>query len=111
MLKVPGTYQGNEASNPTLGKKGEMHKEAETQISMTFAKHLESRILKTLFEVHPYEEVAYEIKTLENTNQHIGMGMVGELEHPLSEKEFLNYLKTKMNCFMHQAYCFTWETH
>ena len=63
-------------------KKATLHHEEETQITITFAKHLESEILKTLFKTHSYEEVAYEIITLENKNQHIGMGMVGELEEP-----------------------------
>jgi|SRR5690554_3444726 len=91
-----GTYKGNEASNPTLGKKGETHFENETQIAVTFPRHLESNILKTLFKTHSYEEVAYEVTTLENKNQHIGMGMIGELEQEMSEIDFLNTLKNKM---------------
>ena len=92
-----GTFNGNENSNPTKGAKGEIHKEQETKITVTYARHNESNILKTLFESHSYEEVAYEITTLENTNQHIGMGMVGELQNPMDEKHFLNFVKTKMN--------------
>jgi dinuclear metal center YbgI/SA1388 family protein len=92
-----GTYLGNENSNPAIGKKGELHTETETAISVTFKKHLESMILKTLFDSHPYEEVAYEISTLENTNQHIGMGMIGELEEPMDENECLEFIKSKMN--------------
>jgi dinuclear metal center YbgI/SA1388 family protein len=91
-----GTYKGNEATNPTKGKKGKIHFEKETQISLVFPKHLEPKILSTLFKVHSYEEIAYEITTLENKNQTIGMGMIGELEAPLSEGDFLNYLKEKM---------------
>lgn len=91
-----GTYKGNENSNPTLGEKGETHKELETQISVTFPKHLESQILKALFKTHSYEEVAYEITTLENKNQNIGMGMIGELENEMSELDFLKFLKTNM---------------
>jgi len=93
-----GTYNGNENSNPTVGEKGTTHMEEETQISFTYAKHLESKILQTLFTAHPYEEVAYEISTLENKNQHIGMGMIGELAKPMNEITFLEFLKTKMKC-------------
>ncbi|BAO76288.1 Nif3-like dinuclear metal center hexameric protein [Winogradskyella sp. PG-2] len=98
-----GTYLGNENSNPAIGKKGELHTENETAISVTFKKHLESKILKTLFEAHPYEEVAYEITTLENTNQHIGMGMIGELKESMSATDCLNFIKDKMNteCIRH----------
>ncbi|QRM90944.1 Nif3-like dinuclear metal center hexameric protein [Lacinutrix sp. WUR7] len=101
--KGVGTYKANENANPTLGKIGETHQEAETQISVTFAKHSKSTILQALFKTHPYEEVAYEIVTLENNNQHIGMGMLGELENAMTEADFLKYLKTKMqaSCIRH----------
>ncbi|WP_111308078.1 Nif3-like dinuclear metal center hexameric protein [Confluentibacter sediminis] len=92
-----GTFNGNEHSNPTIGEKGRTHLEKETQINITYAKHLESQILQTLFKTHSYEEVAYEITTLENKNQHIGIGMIGNLKAPMTEKDFLSYVKNKMN--------------
>ena len=100
-----GTYKGNINSNPSKGKKGTLHFEPEIQISVTYAKHLESKIIKTLFKVHSYDEVAYEITSLENKNQHIGMGMIGELEKPMEEASFLKYLKSKMNtkCVRHSV--------
>ena len=102
-IEGKGSFKGNEASNPVKGKKGEIHFEEETQIGITFAKHLENNILKALFEVHPYEEVAYEITTLENQNQHLGMGMVGEFEKAMDEKAFLKFLKKTMqtDCVRH----------
>ena len=102
-IEGEGTYLGNENSNPVIGKKGELHTEKEVAISVTFKKHLESKILKTLFEVHPYEEVAYEVTTLENTNQHIGIGMVGELKNAMETEDCLNFIKNKMNtaCIRH----------
>ncbi|MBP0904457.1 Nif3-like dinuclear metal center hexameric protein [Mariniflexile gromovii] len=100
-----GTFNGNDTSNPTKGKKGITHTEAETKITITFPKHLEYKILQTLFKSHSYEEVAYEVTTLENKNQQIGMGMVGELEESMSELDFLSYLKTKMDtkCIRHSS--------
>ncbi|WP_136479964.1 Nif3-like dinuclear metal center hexameric protein [Cognatitamlana onchidii] len=101
-----GTFNGNKESNPTKGIKGTIHKENETKITVTFEKHLESRILKALFKNHSYEEVAYEVISLENKNQAIGMGMIAELPESLSEPKFLDYLKTKMNtpCIRHSAF-------
>ncbi len=92
-----GTYRGNVDSNPTMGEKGELHSEKEELISVIFEKHKEKNILKSLFDAHPYEEVAYEIVSLDNTNQEIGMGMIGELESPTNEVDFLQYIKTTMN--------------
>ena len=93
-----GSFKGNEDSNPVIGKKGEVHYENETQIGVTFQSHLQSKILKSLFESNPYEEVAYEIHSLENTNQHLGMGMIGELENETTAKDFLQQVKETFNC-------------
>lgn len=100
-----GTYKGNISSNPSKGKKGTLHFEPEIQISVTYPKHLETKILQTLFKSHSYDEVAYEITTLENKNQHIGMGMIGEFKTPMEESSFLNHIKSKMNtkCIRHSA--------
>ncbi len=93
-----GTYMGNEHSNPEIGERFEFVEADEIKIEVTFEKHLESKILKTLFKNHVYEEAAYEIYNLENTNQNIGLGMIGELEAAMPEKEFLNFVKDKMQC-------------
>ena len=92
------TYQGNENSNPVIGTKGELTQTDEIKIEVTFEKHLQSKILKALFSNHVYEEVAYEIYELQNQHQNIGLGMIGSLETPMSESEFLNFVKDKMQC-------------
>lgn len=101
-----GTFRGNEKSNPTLGVKGKIHLEKEVQISVVFELKNEENILKALHENHPYEEVAYEIITIENSYQNVGMGMIGELSKPLDERDFLHYLKKTMktDCIRHSAF-------
>lgn len=102
-LKGSGSFKPNEEANPVIGKKGEMHFEEETQIGLTFPAHMEGIILNALFSSHPYEEVAYEITTLDNSNQHLGMGMIGELEVEQDEAEFLKKVKQNFNssCIRH----------
>jgi dinuclear metal center YbgI/SA1388 family protein len=101
-----GTYNGNENSNPAIGSKGVTEEASEVKLTITFTKHLESKVLQTLFKIHSYEEVAYEVITLENKNQHIGMGMIGELMQPISELEFLQFVKQKMKtgCVRHSKF-------
>ncbi len=89
VTKGVGSFQGNKHSSPTLGQKEVFHQEAETQLQLTFASHLKSKVIASLLASHPYEEVDYEITTLENSNQKIGLGMVGELPKALSETEAL----------------------
>ncbi len=93
-----GTYMGNEYSNPEIGARFEFVSADEIKIEVIFEKYLETKILKALFKSHLYEEVSYEIYDLKNTNQNIGLGMIGELKTPMEEKEFLNFVKDKMKC-------------
>jgi dinuclear metal center YbgI/SA1388 family protein len=100
------TYQGNEKSEPTIGEKGVMSRGTEVKIEVVYAKHLEAKIIKALRENHIYEEVATEIYNMKNTFNHIGLGMIGELEEPMDEKDFLQYAKDKMgaNGIRHSAF-------
>ncbi|WP_333600587.1 Nif3-like dinuclear metal center hexameric protein [Flavobacterium sp.] len=93
-----GTYMGNEDSDPEIGERFEFVENEEIKIEVTFEKHLQSKVLKALFQNHVYEEVAYEIYDLQNAHQNIGLGMIGELEKPMSETEFLAFVKDKMQC-------------
>ncbi|HMT29511.1 MAG TPA: Nif3-like dinuclear metal center hexameric protein, partial [Bacteroidia bacterium] len=54
------------------------------------------RVLSGLRAAHPYEEIAYDIFSLENQHHNIGSGMIGELEKPLPVQEFLSLLKKVM---------------
>ncbi|PZD76777.1 Nif3-like dinuclear metal center hexameric protein [Mesonia sp. K7] len=93
-----GSFKGNEASNPVIGEKGKLQEEKEIQLNITFAKHLEPKIVKALFEAHPYEEVAYEITSLDNYNQKIGIGMIGELTEAIDTHTFLQQVKKTFKC-------------
>ena len=92
-----GSFKPSENANPTIGEVGKTHLEAEMQLHITYGSGDERKILAALFEHHPYEEVAYEVVSLDNANQNRGMGMVGKLDEPLDEKSFLKMVKEKMN--------------
>ncbi|MBA5793747.1 Nif3-like dinuclear metal center hexameric protein [Flavobacterium sp. xlx-214] len=91
-----GSFAGNDESNPVIGSQNVYTEVEETKLEVTFEKHLQSSILKALFNAHPYEEVAYEITKLENQHQNIGLGMIGELETEVSELDFLHFVKDKV---------------
>jgi len=97
-FKIDGTgsYKGNKISNPYIGKKSIKQNVKEVQINVLFLKHLQKKILETLFNYHPYEEISFEIINLDNSNQDVGFGMIGFLEKPLSEKDFISEVKSKM---------------
>ena len=61
-----------------------------------FPSYLQSHVLNALKKAHPYEEVAYYLTRLENPNQEVGAGMIGDLETPLEPLKFLKRLKQRM---------------
>ncbi|MBV5315704.1 MAG: Nif3-like dinuclear metal center hexameric protein [Prolixibacteraceae bacterium] len=93
-----GSFRGNEQANPYVGEKNQLHFEEETRIETIFPKHIQSKIISALLEAHPYEEVAYDIYPLDNDYNQVGIGMVGELESPVDELEFLGKLKATFHC-------------
>jgi len=92
-----GTYKAGEGSNPFTGKIGERHTEKEIKIEVIFPAWLEKPIIYTMIATHPYEKVAYDIMSLENTQEQVGAGLIGELHKPLSETELLKSIKENFN--------------
>ncbi len=92
-----GTFKPNVGANPFVGEINKRHSENEIRIEVIFPTHLENKILSALKVAHPYEEVAYDIVALKNSDPNIGSGLFGELETSVSEIEFLNLLKSIFN--------------
>ena len=92
-----GSFRGNENSNPFVGEKGEIHSEKEIRFETIFPAYLQGKVIQALLNAHPYEEVAYDIYSLENKFDKVGMGMIGSLAEPKPEKEFLIQLKNTFN--------------
>jgi dinuclear metal center YbgI/SA1388 family protein len=91
-----GTFKPTGAANPHIGTLEEDEEVTEHRIEVVFQSHLERAILTALRAAHPYEEVAYYMQSLENENQEVGAGIVGELAEPMAEMDFLQFLKTTM---------------
>jgi len=93
-----GTFRALKGANPFVGKQGELHREKETRVEIIVSSHQINVVVNKLCEVHPYEEVAYDIYPLANVNFHEGAGMVGELPEAMDEKAFLEKIKTTFKC-------------
>lgn len=98
-----GTFKGDETTNPHVGEKGERHHEKEIKIETIFPAYIEQSLIAALLKAHPYEEVAYDIFTLDNLHNLVGSGMIGQLESPVEEQAFLKSLKEKLQtaCVRH----------
>ncbi len=88
-----GTFRAELGANPFVGSIGELHSESEVRIETVLPKPLQGKVIAALMDSHPYEEVAYDLYPLANTYNEVGLGMVGEMEHPMESMAFLRFVK------------------
>lgn len=91
-----GTFRPNEKTHPHIGEANKDEIVEENRVEIIFPGERSGNVLNALRKAHPYEEVAYYLSSLDNINQEIGAGMIGELEKEMEVKSFLEYLKEKM---------------
>lgn len=92
-----GTFRGMGDARPFLGKVGNVEQAKEVRLEMLCETWKISTVLSAMIKAHPYEEVAYDIYPLSNKNTEYGLGAIGELEKSLNQKEFLSFVKKKLN--------------
>jgi dinuclear metal center YbgI/SA1388 family protein len=92
-----GSFRAGENTKPFTGALHELHYEQEVRIETIFPVYLQADILKALQQSHPYEEVAYDVYTLDNDFEKVGSGMIGELGEPMPADHFLAHIKKILN--------------
>ena len=92
-----GSFRALAGAKPFVGELNKIHTEKEVRIESVFPAHLKNKIIQALIKAHPYEEVAYDIYTLDKRNEEIGLGKVGDLEKEMSEIDFVELLKQKFH--------------
>ncbi len=93
-----GTFEGDENSNPAIGKKESFEEVEEIRLEVLVHSWKLNSVIKALLKAHPYEEPAYDIYPLKNKNVNYGYGAIGQLDKSLSRKEFLDLVVKKLNC-------------
>ena len=88
-----GSFRALKGAKPFVGEIGKVHYEKEVRFETIFPKSIQNKVISALIEAHPYEEVAYDIYSLQNEYSKAGMGMIGELKNEVNELDFLNKLK------------------
>ncbi len=92
-----GTFRGNDQTNPYVGEQGKLHTEKENRIETIVPAHIKGKVIAALLQAHPYEEVAYDLYTLDNSFDQVGSGMYGTLDSPEDEIKFLQRIKETFN--------------
>lgn len=100
-----GSFTALDQAKPFVGSTNERHYEEEIKFELVFPSYLQHTAINTLKQAHPYEEVAFQVISLENSNQYVGSGMYGKLENEMETIEFLKHIKSTFNvgCIKHTA--------
>jgi hypothetical protein len=61
-----GRFRGNEKSNPVIGKAGEYESVEEDRIEVVLPRAILNEVIEKMKSVHPYEEVAFDVYSLED---------------------------------------------
>ncbi|MEQ6387887.1 Nif3-like dinuclear metal center hexameric protein [Bacillaceae bacterium S4-13-58] len=88
-----GQFKPLEGTDPFLGTKGTLETVEEDRIETIVPKYMISNVLNAMREVHPYEEVAYDLYRLRNKGKVYGAGRIGLLEKPMMFEELLSHIK------------------
>jgi hypothetical protein len=94
-MEGTGTFMGGEGTNPFSGTSGVFHQEPETRLETIVPESMTQGVIRAMIQAHPYEEVAYDVYSMDNRDPGRGMGMIGRLEHPMEEEVFLGFLKDR----------------
>ena len=95
-----GTFKGQEGTNPFAGEPGKFHEEPESRLEVVFPSFLRHKVVEAMVRAHPYEEVAYDIISLQQAWPEAGSGMIGTLETPLKPNGFLQFLGSRFKLEM-----------
>ena len=87
-----GHYRPLNGAEPWAGEVGETHSEPEVRIEVLVNKALCGRVVAAMLKAHPYEEPAFDIIDLENTDKYAGLGVIGDVE-PQDAQQFLEKVK------------------
>lgn len=88
-----GTFKPLDGSQPYLGKVGQREEVEECRLEFVFEAWKTETILQAMIEAHPYQEVAYQLYSLEQKVSGFGMGLVGEWEEAMPLEAALQRIK------------------
>lgn len=89
-----GTFKPMRNAEPAEGKLDELSTVHELRIEVLVKKSVLGGVIQEMKTAHPYEEVAYELYSIENEDQELGSGMIGELGSPVSMDNFLSLVSS-----------------
>jgi dinuclear metal center YbgI/SA1388 family protein len=91
-----GSFLGSSSANPYMGAAGTLEFVDEVRLEMVAPRAEIDRVIRAMKSVHPYEEAAYDVFSLQNPSTTAGMGAIGDLPKSLTTNQFLATVHRKL---------------
>lgn len=80
-LRGRGSFKGDDCTNPTIGERGKLEFVDETRLELVVPRGRVGAVVRRLYEVHSYEEPAFDLYPVEQLPARgaAGMGRIGDL--------------------------------
>ena len=88
-----GTFMPMEGTNPYIGEKGQLENVKEIRLETIVTEANMGKVIETMINVHPYEEVAYDVYEVMQTNKEFGYAKIGMTKQETDFKQFINVVK------------------
>ncbi|MFC5532145.1 Nif3-like dinuclear metal center hexameric protein [Cohnella yongneupensis] len=88
-----GTFLPREGSQPFIGQQGKLESAAEIRIETVVPQSVRKAVISAMLKAHPYEEVAYDLYSMDLKGRSFGLGRVGLLPTPETLDEFAERVK------------------
>jgi len=96
-MKGSGRFQPLDGANPYIGDVNHLEEVEEEKVEVVFASSKKSKVLKAMYANHPYEEVAFDLWTLESRAEQQGIGRIGSLSQPMTLDSFAAKVKEQLD--------------
>ncbi|GGF78131.1 GTP cyclohydrolase 1 type 2 [Paenibacillus albidus] len=88
-----GTFIPREGAEPYIGESGKMERAEEVRIETIVPRSIRNKVVQAMLKAHPYEEVAYDLYSMDLKGRSLGLGRVGKLKEPVTLRQFVETVK------------------
>ncbi|MCZ8518734.1 MULTISPECIES: Nif3-like dinuclear metal center hexameric protein [Paenibacillus] len=88
-----GTFLPGEGTDPYIGRKGQLEEVSEVRVETILPQSVERKVVQAMLKAHPYEEVAYDLYSLDLKTRTFGLGRAGKLPKPVTLQELCEKVK------------------
>ncbi len=96
MTQGQGSFCPLEGATPYIGELNKLETVDECRIETIVRKADVAKVLQAVFQVHPYEEVAFDLYPLENSQDVYGFGRIARLNEPVTLQDMALRVKESL---------------